>query len=68
MAECGRKDAGVEGTKEIVRAVVDEQVDADLAAALDLVVAAGELVEAQSDVIQPAPRGDSDRAARWLVT
>jgi len=57
VAERRHKDAGVEGAKQVVRAVVDEQVDGDLAAARDLVVAAPEVVLAQADVGQPAPRG-----------
>src|SRR4051812_3566117 len=48
-----RPDARVDRADDVHRRVVDEQLDADLAAAGDLVERAVQLVEGQPDVLQP---------------
>ena len=55
--ERGRGDAGVDRRLEVLGRVVDQQLDADLAAAGDLVVGAAELVVGQPDPVQPGLRG-----------
>ena len=50
MADRGGRDAALERALDVDRAVVDQQVDAELAAARDLVVGAVQLVVAQADL------------------
>src|SRR3954470_15507048 len=74
MHERRRPDAVLDRALQVGRAVVDEQVDADLVAAGDLVERAVQLVEAQPDLAQPllggrvrggrAMAGDVDEVAR----
>ena len=59
----GGDDARVERLLEVDRRVVDQHLDAELAAAGDLVVGAVELVVRQPDLLQPA-RGDLLRGHR----
>ena len=57
MLERGDRDAGVDRALQRLRRVVDQQVDADLLAAGDLVAGAVELVVGQADLLQPAGGG-----------
>src|SRR5918997_5817317 len=48
------RDPVLDGAGEVLRAVVDQQLDADLDAAPDFVVGAMQVVEGQANLLQPA--------------
>src|SRR5688572_30742075 len=56
MADRGDDDVVLDRPREVLGAVVDQQLDAELDAAADLVVRAVQVVVRQADLLQPAGR------------